>query len=456
MLTALELNVSSRKSLLCASLVCTRWHILVQRVLDATIGPLTLGFKQQYTNDRLFRRLRRDAALQRRVKNIIVADLFVEPPEHYDIGHGPLVPLQSPYEPTCYFSENWSPPQQWNTSAYTQLQGLAKALKSVCLASFTWSAVPCLPHELASALSKQQHCKMNILRNEAALQDAERGLYSPYLNPSTIDSLEMFENLSSLEVIIPAADEHLSHRLGCFMGRTRSLRKLAVYATSCMWPMPSKPLSLPGAFGQSTILAFSRLFLPPDGYPRSPIRLCSLELVKVCICSYSGNTAELLKVIEWQSMQDLRLTCSGLLRSVRNRLMNLKKLLIGLALGQPHEAALCTAVIAASDLEAVLQQARRLTYFELTNGRELVTPRTVASLPQSIRNLSIRQNCTGSTHPFPQVNTWMGSRLIRLLVLSLPHLETFSLNMPTAEPEVSGACAVSEQDADLSSSSLGT
>lgn len=161
-------------------------------------------------------------------------------------------------------------------------------------------------------------------------------------------------------------------------------------------------------------------------------------------------------MIEWQNMQDLRLTCSGLLQSVQNRLVNLKKLSIELGLGQPHEAALCTSVIAAFDLEAALQQARRLTYFELTNGRELVTPRTVASLPRSIRNLLIRQNCTGSTHPYTQINTWLGPRLIRLLAQSLPHLETFSLNMPTAEQEVSSVCAVSEQDTDLSSSFLGT
>lgn len=452
MLTTLPLNGPRRDALLHASLVCTRWHILAQRVLDTTIGPLTLGAKQNSTNDKLFRRLCRDESFQRRVKNIVVADWFVEPAAHYELQWPRPVPLPSPYEPGCYFSDDWSPPQQPLHSAYTQMLALATALKSASLFSFTWKAIPCLPQQLASALSEQHQCKVHVLRNEAALEYAEKGFYSPYLNTSTLHCLGMVRNMSTLEVLIPAADQSLTDRLARFIRRAASLRKLAVYAVSHMWPPPAKPLELSADFGRSTILPFARLF-PLDGECLPfPLKLSSLELVNVCICCPPSKTAQLLNVIEWQNVRHLRITCLGLLRSIQTGLLSLRSLSVSLE--HPWEVVSCTTSImdwTDLDLKVVLQQARHLADFEITNARQLMTPRVIASLPTSIRNMSIRHN------PYPPVSHGcMSARCFRLLAKSLPRLETLSLDMPTVEEEVGGVFAAFEQCANLVRSSSDT
>lgn len=84
--------------------------------------------------------------------------------------------------------------------SWAQVRPLIEAVRKLSLSSFTWSATPGIPRQLAQALAKSENCRVNIEKSDMAIEYSRLAL-APYLNKWHSGSLHlMAKNLTKLHV----------------------------------------------------------------------------------------------------------------------------------------------------------------------------------------------------------------------------------------------------------------
>lgn len=426
---ALQLNATSKSTILAATSVCSRWHALAQRIIDNTVGPLTIGKKTSYQNLELFRRLKKDAAFRRRVHHLSIGDWHLS---------GLAFDELSPYRPAGYFTEDWSEAERYADQTWPQIEGLIQVLPKLSLASFTWKALPFMPQPLTKALEATD-CEISIQRNEA--NSYAIWFYDVYINPKGLQNLHgIASRLFELELSVPAADAELLSRIGTLIRLTRSLRKLGIYAASRMRMNTQLARSLQGTRHATfcTVDNMSWLCLghtEPSPEPTNILRLSSLELTNFCICSI--EQAKWIESIEWHNLRALRLTCIGLLRCIRSRLRGLKYFDMYLSPNDNRcEHQMCSSKLGVSELREALQELTHLEHLRITNGTEIIQ-QALDALPLTLKGLDIHK-ITPPIWPSPP-RPLLAAESLEYIGKTFP-LESLGCDAPYSDLEVNG-CA---------------
>ncbi|SMQ55827.1 unnamed protein product [Zymoseptoria tritici ST99CH_1A5] len=155
------IHTTDRASPFAATRVCSKWHILAQRTIDASVEPLVLWPRSAASNMKLFHHLKRDAEFRRTVNHLSVRDWYLDDMALYGRGYYE----RSPLAVGEYFSATWNETQRHKDPTRPQIQAFADAVSCMSLVCFTWSAALSLPEELSLALRRMPRCKVYIEEN---------------------------------------------------------------------------------------------------------------------------------------------------------------------------------------------------------------------------------------------------------------------------------------------------
>ncbi|KAF1985624.1 hypothetical protein K402DRAFT_394604 [Aulographum hederae CBS 113979] len=310
------INSNTKIAMLAVTLVCRRWHVFAQRVIDRVLH-LVISPTRYELNGRTFLRLRNDLEFRRRVREIQVLEWYASgtlpfmPPT--ELSTGPSEPELRQGEGTQSKSQSWE-----------QIRLLVDILSRLSLSKFKWAAKPRLPREIIQVLSAcQLTCETEItLRLD---NDMPNGNYLvPFTAMDrhwTITSYTWLPNLVHLGLIINANDHYTTSKLGEVLSQTPKLKRLEVYFAARDLPRWLY-LRIPSI--RELIARY-----PWRDEDITLSRLSRLRLSNVCVCQ--SDQAEWLSIIPWHNIHTLSVSCPQFLQALQGQLPQLQSLHM-----QPH------------------------------------------------------------------------------------------------------------------------
>ncbi|KAK3710208.1 hypothetical protein LTR37_010429 [Vermiconidia calcicola] len=319
----LVFNMLDKADLLNASLVCQSWNGSAQEIIDGTLY-LTIASAHEERLLRLFRRIRFESPLKRRIHRIVVQEWH----------HCELERIYSnwPWLDGGYFSVGYRTPH-WNfRDTSVLIRKLAQILRLLRLSSFRWAAVQTMPAAIRVALCEQLHCDVEIATNENAVAATWRS-YTPFSSQSALAQLWYLpiSFLVKLDVLIPAIDYKLLADLGLFVASRTKLRSLKIIACGRRWPGGIENDSdavRDDPIPQSTHLVRSMAWLS-DAVQRmqKKLTLKESELIEFCICNDAGW--DLDNAIQGDRLKSLKLSGPRIFQHCTSDLARLETLALG-------------------------------------------------------------------------------------------------------------------------------
>ncbi|CZT25224.1 uncharacterized protein RCC_10953 [Ramularia collo-cygni] len=387
------LKHDSKPALLAATVVCSRWHALAQRVIDGDVGPITIGPKTADRNVKLFGRMKRDRSFRQRIIRISIKEWCLRDMNYQFPDVLPYTLMrEDPYRTDGYFSRTWSDTARQKDPTWQQMQKLIDAVTTLSISTFTWSATPCMPRPLAQALARNGQCSVRILDSRLVEEYMEFS-YAPFLNHWCIASLGIVSTtLTSLCVVITAADTELLLGLGRLIWTTNKLRELRIRCIGCMF----YSRTIPYALSQTPFGSFTRvtdviwLLRPSTMDSDNLLRLSTLELSNVCVCADTAIPTW-VEQVDWNRLDSLTITCVTLLEKISCRAQRLTSLTLTCPSGRDCEFTTCTSAATAQYTGTLLESLTCLRHLELINSTESVTPSLLRSIGGDLRSLTVHE-----------------------------------------------------------------
>lgn len=312
------------------------------------------------------------------------------------------------------------------------MQNLIYLLPHLRLATFKWMALPQMPLALVKALRAQEKCYVSIRGDPHALRAAQWS-YTPYLSTTSVKSIGLLvDQLSSLEVMVPAADGRLLRQLGHVVACCKALRSLSCHAVARIWRTAIVPMSLKDTVYNENIAVanLSPLFgnLPVSHGNRS--RFEELALTNFCICA-SPDSHTLLDQLEWQDLRILNITCCSLLEYMCARNNLISTLRLELAFSKNREHGSCVTFPLMHRLKETLRKFTRLQRLTIINGTEVLDKEVLSDIGPDLRSLEVHERGADGRRVF-DAHLLDFANLTQLQSLC-PRLERLSLDAPTQE-----------------------
>lgn len=324
-------------------------------------------------------------------------------------------------------------------ATWHQVSQLMNAVIKLRLLSFSWNATPSLPRGLAHALATNEHCNVRVGQSELAIEYTKL-CYAPYANHWSLEGLQKIsQNLTSLHVLVPAADDQLLQDLGQLVWSSPSLRELRVNAIGRMWTSDVVPYDLRQTnLGKLSTVTELQWLTKPEAL-KSPdlLRLSTLELSNVCVCS-SAVAERWMESVDWNRLGDLTLTCFTLLRLVYGRQNKLISLRCTVPSDRSCELITCTSRSSPDQVLDVLQGFTSLRHLELINGNGSLTPVLLKHIGRNLRSLAVHDRTqarweSGRTRPL------LDGSIIECIGGLCENLSRLAIDVPYSDLPVSWA-----------------
>lgn len=340
-----------------------------------------------------------------------------------------------PFQNNGYFHRSWTEDRRHRDPTWVQMQALAEALSAVCLATFSWSAMPSLPAPIGDALQAQENCDVSVQINDNA-HDFLPLCYTPYVNARSIDNLTSLAfRLSTLEVIVPAAAKELLLDLGELVWHAPKLRNLSVDAIGRLWRKRRTPDTLKGSVFDDfyTVHGLKWLERPESVCADRFIQFRSISFCNICICGEAWPTT--LEQVDWVPLNQLRLSCVSLLQYIVEKRQAVTGLELVLNSGRQCEYSTCSTVLPIQQAKDAVMRLVFLKELTLFNGTLAIDSELLGCIGHCIESLTLHERTDpswrSSTRPLLQEQEIMS------LGRSCPRLRHLGIDVPHADTPVS-------------------
>lgn len=302
------------------------------------------------------------------------------------------------------------------------------------LTTVRWSAVPCMPSEIAEALHKfQPDCKVLVEENHRSIFMLNH-TYTPITNYESLLNLSTIASqLSRLEVCLPVMENSLWPILGNLIRSSDKLISIRIYAMANIYQraiVPPELVPRPGRNDWLTLRSLDWLFGDLGQTKKRPkLKPRRLHLINFCLCRYNLDVQDLWL---FEGLEDCATDCATVARLVAREAFHLSTFALTIKSGKHHEFNGCNTRLDTGMTQALLMDFRKLHHLTLYNGTAALDGEIINSLGalQSLRLHEWR-------HPREVHRPLLSTELIQILGQSCPDLHELSLDIPAAMSKVS-------------------